>query len=94
MASVGVTELKAQLARYLRMARRGVEVHVLERGVPIARLVPMPGGTPADAAALDRLVGAGVVRRGEGGALALLKHRLRGSPGLQQALEEDREDRA
>jgi prevent-host-death family protein len=94
MASVAITELKAKLARYLRMAQRGVEVQVLDRGVPIARLVAMPRADESESAGLDRLVSAGLVRRGNGGVRALLKRRLSVSADLQGALDEDREDRA
>jgi prevent-host-death family protein len=93
VATVAITELKAKLARYLRMAQRGVEVQVLDRGVPIARLVAMPDAGDSESAALDRLVSAGLVRRGNGGVRALLERRLRVSADLQGALSEDREDR-
>jgi prevent-host-death family protein len=93
MASVAITELKAHLSRYLRMAQRGVEVQVLERGVPVARLVAMPRAEPEVEAGLNRLVSAGIVRRGEGGVRALLKRRLPEAIGLLDALDEDRGDR-
>jgi prevent-host-death family protein len=94
MASVSVTDLKAHLSRYLRLARRGTEVQVLERGVPVARIVPMPPtAATVDRAELDRLVRAGIVRRGEGGMGALASRRLRASADLLGALDEDREDR-
>ena len=93
MATVAITELKAKLARYLRMAQRGVEVQVLDRGVPIARLVAMPEAGDSESAALDRLVSAGLVRRGNGGVRELLKRRLPVSIDLQGSLDEDREDR-
>jgi prevent-host-death family protein len=41
---VGVAELKAQLSRYLRAARRGETVTVYDRDTPVARLVPYEGG--------------------------------------------------
>lgn len=94
MASVAITELKAQLAKYLRMAQRGVEVQVLERGVPIARLVAMPAGSESEGAGLERLVSAGIVRRGSGGAAALLSRRIQANAKLLDAVVEDREDRA
>jgi prevent-host-death family protein len=93
MASVAITELKAHLAKYLRMAQRGVEVQVLERGVPIARLVAMPDAAESEDAGLDRLVKAGIVRRGQGRMRALLRKRLNASPGLLEAIAQDREDR-
>ncbi len=93
MASVPVTELKAHLAKFLRMAQRGVEVQVLDRGVPIARLMPMPKGEAAEPAALERLVSAGIVRRGEGGIRSVVKRRLEATANLARALDDDREDR-
>ena len=93
MASVAITELKAQLAKYLRMAQRGVEVQVLERGVPIARLVAMPAAGESEGAGLERLVRAGIVRRGSGGAAALLARRIQANTKLLDAVVEDREDR-
>ncbi len=94
MASVSITELKANLSKYIRVVRRGGEVQVLERGVPVARLVA--ASEPEDAEdRLEALVRAGVVRRGNGDASWLLKVKpvtLRG-PSVSLALEEDREDR-
>ncbi len=40
MTTVSISDLKANLSRYLREVRRGGEVQVLDRGAPIARLVP------------------------------------------------------
>jgi prevent-host-death family protein len=93
MASVGITELKAQLSKYLRMARRGVEVQVLERGVPIARLVGMPNTADRDSEVLERLVATGIARRGNGRVKALVRRRLPIAVGLLSAVGEDREDR-
>ncbi|HEY7514112.1 MAG TPA: type II toxin-antitoxin system prevent-host-death family antitoxin, partial [Vicinamibacteria bacterium] len=42
MTRVSVTDLKAHLSRYLREVRRGGEVQILERGVPVARLTALP----------------------------------------------------
>ncbi len=58
------------------MAQRGVEVQVLERGVPIARLVAMPARPAAEEAGLERLVQSGIVRRGNGKLKALLSRRI------------------
>jgi antitoxin (DNA-binding transcriptional repressor) of toxin-antitoxin stability system len=76
------------------MARRGVEIQVLERGVPVARLVGMPRAGSDEPAAVDRLVGAGVVRRGMGGVRAIAKRRLTISVDLSRAVADDRVDRA
>ena len=42
--SVGIAELKAHLSRYLREAGAGATVEVLDRGRPVARLVPLGAG--------------------------------------------------
>jgi antitoxin (DNA-binding transcriptional repressor) of toxin-antitoxin stability system len=63
MLSVSVTELKARLSHYLREVRLGGEVLVLDRGVPVARLVRPGDAVGADAdAAWDRLLASGLVR--------------------------------
>jgi prevent-host-death family protein len=40
MKTVGVADLKAKLSEYLRIARKGGEVTVMDRDQPIARIVP------------------------------------------------------
>jgi prevent-host-death family protein len=40
MKKVGVADLKAKLSEYLRIARKGGEVVVMDRDQPVARLVP------------------------------------------------------
>ena len=96
MKRASVTELKAHLSRYLRMVRRGSEVQVLERGVPIARLVGIDtGGATTEKGRLDRLERAGILRRGTSDL-----RWLTGEPPIEadeanvsRALAEDREDR-
>ena len=87
MKSVSVSELKARLSAYLRWVKRG---EILERGVPVARLVPAAG---SDRGRRQRLAAAGVVRLGSGDASWILRepriHDLR----LREALGEEREDR-
>lgn len=92
-----MTELKANLSRYLKMVRRGSEVQVLERGVPIARLVGL--GNAAVAATeqdrLERLERAGVLRRGSSDASWVLDEDPIEAKGadVYGALLDDREDR-
>jgi prevent-host-death family protein len=40
MKKVGVADLKAKLSEYLRIARKGGEVVVMDRDQPVARIVP------------------------------------------------------
>lgn len=43
MKEVGIAELKARLSEHLRRVRAGETLTVLDRTVPIARLVPFSG---------------------------------------------------
>ncbi len=38
--SVNVRELKSRLSHYLRMAKAGKSVEIMERGTPIGRIIP------------------------------------------------------
>ena len=40
MTSVTITDLRANLSRYLHAAREGSEIEVCKSGVPLARLTP------------------------------------------------------
>jgi prevent-host-death family protein len=40
MSKVGIAELKAKLSEHLRSVRNGGTLTVLDRGTPIARIVP------------------------------------------------------
>ena len=92
MNTISVSELKANLHRYLREARLGGEVQVLERGTPVARLVPPRGGDEMDAR--ERLIAKGVLRPGNGSAAAVLKETpLKLPVSILDALCEDRTDR-
>ena len=60
MRSVDVRELKIRLGRYLRFAKRGGEVVIRDRNLPVAKLVPF---SPEDADDEElRLVAAGKLR--------------------------------
>ncbi len=41
VTSVGIRELKAQLARYVRQVKAGGTVTITERGKPIGRIIPI-----------------------------------------------------
>ena len=96
MKAVSVTDLKANLSRYLRLVRRGSEVQILERGVPIARLVGLQTAVGGDdKARVDRLVKGGILRRGSGDLSWLVRDPPPSVPGsdLSGALAADRGDR-
>lgn len=96
MKTVSVSQLKAHLSRYLREIRRGGEIQVLDRGVPVARIT-QPGGSAARGSDDDRrrrLAGAGILRLGSGQIAKLLRAApLQASSGLSEALRAERDDR-
>ena len=95
MSRVSVSGLKSQLSRYLREVRRGGEVQILDRGVPVARLTAMPSASPLDAARYrERLVQEGIVQPGTGDASGILSRPPLELPvSVLKALEEERADR-
>ena len=91
MTTVSISELKANLSRYIREVRRGGEVQVLDRGAPVAKLVPVVSGGDESR---ERLIGEGVVRPGRGGAGAVLREPPLELPvSISGAMAEDRDDR-
>ena len=63
MASVA--QLKARLSEYLRQVKGGRELLVTERGVPVARIVPLEP-TERRATRRLRLLRSGMIRPGKG----------------------------
>ena len=95
MARVSISELKAQLSRYLREVRRGGEVQILDRGVPVARITRMPEASrEREGERRQRLVDAGVLRPGAGDISSVLEQApLAVATDLTGALAEERADR-
>jgi prevent-host-death family protein len=60
MGTVGVTELKAHLSRYLRRVRRGERIIVTDRAHPVAILGPVPAGSALGG--VERLLETGLAR--------------------------------
>jgi prevent-host-death family protein len=94
MKKARIAELKNNLSRYLEHVREGGTVLVLDRELPIARIVPLQHPVPAmkgDEDRLSRLERRGLIRRGAGGLPLWLGRRrpprLRGSV-LRDLLEE------
>lgn len=48
MISVGVRELRQRASELLRLVEQGEVVEITDRGRPIARLTPLPTGTPLE----------------------------------------------
>lgn len=65
MHKAGVAELKARLSEYLARVKKGAEVVVTERGVPIAKLVPL-GPEESRDSRRERLIRAGLLVPGSG----------------------------
>ena len=61
MRSTSIADLKNNLSRYLRHVRRGEEILIRDRNVPIAKIVPLNGVDEMDAETLE-LVAAGDLR--------------------------------
>jgi prevent-host-death family protein len=66
MRSAAVSTLKATLSACLARVKAGEEVIVMERGKPIAKLVPLPRRGEQESAHLRDLTRAGLVRPGSG----------------------------
>ena len=91
MISVSITDLKANLSRYIHEVRQGGEIEGLDRGTPVARITSSK--TSGDKT-LDAMVKAGVLIRGNGCSREILdKPLIKLHSGLSAAVIEDREDR-
>jgi len=75
-----VVQVKARLSEYLRQVKGGAEVVITERGIPIARIVPLAPGEKR-ATREGRLVRAGVLRPASGKRKALGMPRLKRGAG-------------
>jgi antitoxin (DNA-binding transcriptional repressor) of toxin-antitoxin stability system len=65
MQTATVVRLKSELSRYLRLVKGGDEVVVTERGIAVARLVPIHKGS-GDLENLRDLERQGLIRLGSG----------------------------
>lgn len=63
--TTNVVQLKARLSEYLRMVKAGNEVMITERGVPVARVVPLDE-TERKSTRRARLSRAGLLKPGRG----------------------------
>jgi antitoxin (DNA-binding transcriptional repressor) of toxin-antitoxin stability system len=89
MKDIKVSELKANLSKYLRMASRGTRLVVKDRDEPIAQIGPLP----ADARSWrTRLADAGRLRPGTQAWGKLRISRLERPVDIQASLRAVRED--
>lgn len=89
MKAINVTELKANLSKYLRMASRGSQIVVKDRDEPIAQLGPLPKEAVPWR---DRLAREGRLRLGTQNWGKLKISRVEGSIDIQSSLRAVRED--
>jgi prevent-host-death family protein len=92
--TVSVSELKAQLSKYLRLVRRGEVLLVSDRNRVVARLEGAgPTASEPDASRIARLESAGILRRRKR-ALddATLRRRVRAKANVVASLLEEREE--
>ena len=93
MTRVGVARLKAQLSRYLEVAKHGEEIVITDRGRPVAKLVPLRGAEEPESRR-KRLARAGLLTLGAGRIRASFFKPLRGASsigsGVLQALLDER----
>jgi prevent-host-death family protein len=96
MKSVNISTLRKDLSAILDSVREGSSVEIVDRKLPIARLVPvdvaLESGKPGIPPWLARLARAGVVRLGTGKPVReILKRRAVGPPsGVLDALLDER----
>jgi antitoxin (DNA-binding transcriptional repressor) of toxin-antitoxin stability system len=89
MKAINVTELKAHLSRYLRLASRGTAIIVKERDEPIAQIGPLPAVAQPWRV---RLIDAGRLRPGTQDWGRLRVSRLEPRVDIQAPLQAVRED--
>lgn len=89
MKSINVSQLKAQLSRYLRMAAEGQRILVTDRDDPIAQIVPPD---PGDVAWHERLARAGRLQLGSQRLGRLKFSRTRKPVKIQDSLQAVREE--
>ena len=77
--TASVVDLKARLSEHLRLVKAGHEVVVTERGLPVARLMPLDDGERRSTRRL-RLTRTGILKPGRGKLPPALKRPPKG-PG-------------
>ena len=92
MGAVGIRELKNRLTHYLSLTKKGEEVVVTERGVPIALLQPITHAKQATSleARLARLAALGMVTLPRNPPPKRLKTITASGPPASKAILEER----
>jgi prevent-host-death family protein len=98
MKEAKISEIKNGFSHFLRLVRQGETIRVLDRDVPVAKIVPISQTAKARGGEDERLAGMerkGLIRRGTGRLdRALLRSDPPGRPsGVLDALLEERRSR-
>jgi prevent-host-death family protein len=89
--TTNVVQLKARLSEYLRLVKAGNEVVITERGVPVARVVPLDDAQRTSTRR-TRLARSGLLKPGRGRLPKTVSDAPTGAPaGVLDALLADRE---
>jgi prevent-host-death family protein len=97
MTRAGVAKVKARLSHYLKRVKAGQEVIITDRGLPVAKLVPL-AGAQHDESERQQLIREGLLIPGTGRVRDELLVPPKGDPQwgkavLDALLEERREGR-
>lgn len=91
MKRARISELREHLSRYLEQVRRGETIEVVDRDVPVARVVPaVPGsrkGRQREEALIKRLLASGHVKSGPLRGVPEILKRLPPGPTKSGVLE-------
>jgi prevent-host-death family protein len=94
MTRIGIRELRQNASEYVRRARCGESIEILDRGTPVALLVPLP--QRSGQSVLDELEAQGrLVQRGEGSFADLpppTEIAPAGTPPLSEVLQQMRDE--
>lgn len=93
MAQAKISELKNRLSYYLKRVQQGEVVEVIDRDIPVARIVPIQPAPEGQDAWIERLRRSGLVRGGPmRGVKEILQQKPPGkkSAGVLAALLEER----
>ncbi len=90
--AVSVVELKAKLSEHLRQVKSGHELIVTERGIPVARMLPLDDGERRSTRRL-RLTRSGALKPGRGKLPATLRRCPTGPDEGQSVVEALLEER-
>jgi prevent-host-death family protein len=89
--TANVAQVKARLSEYLREVKAGGEVVITERGVPVARIVPLDAGERR-ATRDERLIRAGILRPAQGPRRPLGMPKHGGGAAILEALLAERDE--